>query len=128
MKKSKLYTILRVVFGFMLVGSGFGMLFGFTTDMEYPSASATAFMDSMDAAGYFFPFVGVVKIICGLAILLNRYAKAALVVFMPVSVNMAIFHLSLDFASGIAAYMIIALNTYLLFKNIEGYRSMLQIH
>ncbi|KEQ22111.1 DoxX family membrane protein [Paenibacillus tyrfis] len=124
---SKIYTVIRIIFGLMIVGSGFGMLFGLTTNMEYPSASANAFMAAMNAAGYFFPFVAVVKIVCGLAILFNRYARAALVIFMPVSVNMTMFHISLDVTSGIPAYLILALNTYLLFKNIEGYRSMLII-
>lgn len=127
MNKSKIYTILRIVFGFMIIGSGIGMLLGLTTDMEYPSTSANDFMSALDATGYFFPFLGIVKIVCGLAIFLNRYAKVALVIFMPVSINMAMFHIFLDFASGIPAYVILALNTYLLFKNLDDYRSMLKI-
>lgn len=123
----KIYTILRIVFGLMITGSGIGMLFGLTADMEYPSASANDFMNALEATGYFMPFLAIVKISCGLALTFNRFAKVALVIFMPVSINMVMFHIFLEFASGIPAYVILALNTYLLFKNLDDYRSMLKI-
>lgn len=127
MNKMKIYTILRIVFGLMITGSGIGMLFGLTADMEYPSASANDFMNALEATGYFMPFLAIVKIACGLALIFNRFAKVALVIFMPVSINMVMFHIFLEFASGIPAYVILALNTYLLFKNLDDYRSMLKI-
>lgn len=127
MNKNKFYTIARIIFGFMITGSGIAMLLGLTANMEYPNASANNFLNAFEAAGYFMPFLGIVKIICGLALIFNRFAKLALVIFMPVSINMTMFHIFLEFAAGIPAYVILALNTYLLFKNLDDYRSMLTI-
>ncbi len=64
---------------------------------------------------------------CGIALISNRFTKLALVIFMPVSINMTMFHIFLEFSSGIPAYIILALNTYLLFMNIEYYRLMLKV-
>lgn len=128
MNRSRLYTILRVVFGLIIIGSGTAMILGLTDDMmTYSNVSAIEFMDGLKAAGYFMPFLGIVKVLCGLAIVFNRYAKVALVIFMPVSINMTLFHIFLEFASGIPAYVILALNTYLLIKNFDSYRSMLKV-
>lgn len=126
MNKDKVYTIIRIIFGFMIIGSGIAMLFGLTDNMNYTSEGATDLWGAFKAAGYFLPFLAIVKIVCGLAILLNRFAKVALVIFMPVSIHMVLFHIAfLEIASGVPAYMILAINTYLLFKNLDSYRSML---
>ncbi|WP_427127742.1 DoxX family membrane protein (plasmid) [Priestia megaterium] len=127
MNKIKSYNILRMVFGLIIIGSGIAMLFGLTGNIKYPSAGANEFMRALENTGYFMPFLAIVKIVCGIALITNRFTKLALVIFMPVSINMTMFHLFLGFSSGIPAYIILVLNTYLLFMNIEYYRLMLKV-
>ncbi len=127
MNKIKIYNILRVVLGLIIIGSGIAMLLGLTANMKYPSAGANDFMRALENTGYFMPFLAIVKIVCGIALISNRFTKLALVIFMPVSINMTMFHIFLELSSGIPAYIILALNTYLLFMNIEYYRSMLKV-
>ncbi|MDM5221062.1 hypothetical protein QUF86_10065 [Peribacillus sp. NJ11] len=128
MNKTRLiYNILRIVLGGIITSSGIAVLLLGGAPIEYASIPANEFMKALEDTGYFMEFLSIVKIICGIALLSNRFVPLALVIFMPVSVNMAMFHIFLEFSSGIAAYAILAINTILLFMNIEEYRSLLKM-
>ncbi|KAB2331712.1 DUF3185 domain-containing protein [Bacillus mesophilum] len=126
MEKGKIYTIIRFIFGFMIAGSGAAMLFMGGAPVEYESEAANAFLKAFEDTNYFIPFLSIVKIACGVALLTNRFVPLALVIFIPVSVNMAFFHFFLEFISGVPAYLILAMNIYLLFKNVDVYKPMLK--
>ena len=127
MKKQDLVAkIVRIIFGVMMVGSGIGMIILGGFPIEYENASANQFMNAMVETGYFVLFLALVKIVCGLAFLTNRFLPLALIIFMPVSVNMVVFHIVLEQVTGIGAYMILAMNVYLMVKNIEAYRPLLK--
>lgn len=120
-------TIVRVIFGVMMVGSGIGMIVLGGFPIEYENATANQFMQAMVETGYFVLFLALVKIVCGIAFITNRFLPLALVIFMPVSINMVMFHIFLEPITGIGAYMVLAMNVYLMVKNIEAYRPLLKM-
>lgn len=120
-------TIVRVIFGVMMVGSGIGMIVLGGFPIEYENAAANQFMQAMVETGYFVLFLALVKIVCGIAFITNRFLPLALVIFMPVSINMVMFHIFLEPITGIGAYMVLAMNVYLMVKNIEAYRPLLKM-
>lgn len=120
-------TIVRVIFGVMMVGSGIGMIVLGGFPIEYENATANQFMQAMVETGYFVLFLALVKIVCGIAFITNRFLPLALVIFMPVSINMVMFHIFLEPITGIGAYIVLAMNVYLMVKNIEAYRPLLKM-
>lgn len=114
--------ILRIVFGLMLLASGSVMFFNLVAPMEYPNAEANHFMAAIQDTGYIVFIVGLLKILVGLLLVINRFVPLALVIFMPITVNMVLFHVFLDITTILPALIIGFLNVYLLFSCIESYR------
>ena len=79
-----------------------------------------AFISAIDASGYLFPAVGIISLVCGLAFLANRYVALAAVILMSITVNFALFHLFLGFATfsirEAISYVPLALNLYMLYS------------
>ena len=123
---NKIYTIVRIVFGIMIIGSGAMMLFTGEFPTEYENANATIYMDALEHSGFFVPLLAITKIICGIALVSKRFIPMALVIFMPISVNMVLFHLTLEPVTGVGAYIIFIMNLFLMFKHKEDYASLLQ--
>jgi uncharacterized membrane protein YphA (DoxX/SURF4 family) len=122
MKKST--TVIRIIFGLMLVAFGIS---GFLNLMPMPhyAGPANDFMDALIKTGYIMIVVLLMKILVGISLLINRFVPLALVLFMPISMNMFLFHLFLDVVSILPALVIIFLNAYLLFAYIEKYKPFL---
>ncbi|KAA0965946.1 DoxX family membrane protein [Sporosarcina sp. ANT_H38] len=123
----KVFHVLRVILGLIITASGAGVLFELMPMPTFSSTSANEFMKSLEETGYFMQFLSIVKIACGLALLSNKFVKLALVVFMPVSINMMMFHIFLDFASIMGALMIFGINISLLVYYSQDYRAILKI-
>ncbi|ARB76943.1 MULTISPECIES: DoxX family membrane protein [Staphylococcus] len=126
MSHSKLEKSIRIIFGILIIGSGLAMLFGLIPTDMYQSQPANHFMQAMYDTGYFYPFLAIVKIVCGLCIVTNRYSYVALIIFMPVAINMVMFHLFLAPAEGLPAYLILAMNVYLMVHRLPVYRLILR--
>lgn len=124
---SKLYRVVCIILGLLIIGSGTAMLILGGPPVEYPSEGASNFMDAFVDAGYFIPFLAIVKIIVGISLVSNRFVAFTAVAFFLVAINMVMFHLFLEFAAGIAAYMILAANVYILIKNIDVYKPMFKV-
>ena len=85
---------------------------------------ADSFFGALGAAGYFFPFLKSIEIICGLFLLINRYTVFFLVALFPISVNICVFH-----ACMMPVYLpfgaaILALNLFLLYAYRKYYMSL----
>jgi putative oxidoreductase len=88
---------------------------------------ADSFFGALGAAGYFFPFLKSIEIICGLFLLVNRYTVFFLVALFPISVNICVFH-----ACMMPVYLpfgaaILALNWFLLYAYRKYYMSLFTV-
>ncbi|MGG3572865.1 hypothetical protein ABES25_16020 [Bacillus gobiensis] len=120
--KSKITMILRIVFGLMLLASGSIVVFNLAPPMEYPDPVANNFLMALENTGYILFIVGLLKLLVGLSLVINRFVPLALVIFMPITVNMILFHAFLDITTILPSLIIGFLNVFLLFSNIESYR------
>ncbi len=114
----------RLLLGLILLVFGLNGFFHF---MTYPEMSqeAYALMGALSDAGYFFPLIGGLEIIVGLALLTNRWTALALVLLAPLSVHIILFHLVLHLPSIGPALVVFLLNLYLLFANKPKYDTVL---
>ncbi|MDQ0193599.1 hypothetical protein [Paenibacillus wynnii] len=123
--KQKLAMFVRIVFGIILLGIGLVNLSGMMPAMQYPEPANTL-MNSFITSGYIMVIVSLLKVIVGLSMLSNRFVPLALILFMPISVNMILFHAFLNFQGILPALMIGSINIYLLFVNREMYKPLLK--
>ena len=121
---SKVFMVLRIVFGLMLLILGLNKFFHF---MDPPGISA-------DASAYFLTLFGqkviylvaVVEIGAGLSLLLNKYGALMSVILMSVSVNAVLFHAVLDPGNILSAIVLLLLNIIMLYNYKENYKGLLE--
>lgn len=101
--------IARILLGLIFVVFGLNFFLHFYNPaMPAMSPAATAFQTGLFGSGYFFKFLKVIEILCGLSILINRYTALFLVVLFPISINILLFHAFL-LPSGVPVGIIVVL-------------------
>lgn len=64
--------------------------------------------------------------VTGATLLINRYVPLGLAIHLPVSIQMTLFHIVHDPATGFMAYLILGLNLFLMFAYREAYNPLLR--
>ena len=124
--------VARILLGLPLVAfGGMGLLIVMPDphaaweNQEGFSPEATEFILAMWDSGFLMPSVAAIHLVAGLLILCNRLVPLALVIHLPVSIQMVLFHLFLDVKTGVLAYAILALNVLLMVWYRQSYRDLL---
>jgi putative oxidoreductase len=118
--------IARVLLGlvYLVFGLNFFFHFSFIPSAHTPAGPAGAFEMGLIGTGYFFQYMKVVEIICGLFLIINRYTAFFNLVIFPISLNIFLFHLILVPAGAPMGIIIILLNLFLGFAYRKYYSSM----
>ena len=85
-------TISRYLLGLMFLVFGLNMFLHFIPTGPMPAGQAGQFSTLLMDTHYFVA-VGLVMVVAGVLLLINRYIPLALVLLAPVLVNILIFHL-----------------------------------
>jgi hypothetical protein len=117
--------IARILLGLTFVVFGLNFFFPQVLHMASPPMSqrATAFSMGLWGSGYFFQFLKVIEILSGFFLLLNRYTAFFLLVLLPISVNVFLFHTILAPAGIPVGVTILVLNLFLCIAHIKYYTS-----
>lgn len=123
-------TALRILFGlhFFLNGLNFFLHF-FNIPLPH-NPVAVNFVKAMNDTGIVFEAVKVVEVTTGIALLVNRFVPLALVVALPVSVNVFfvdVFLVGTWFGGYVLGIGTLLLNVLLLFAYLRYYRPMLSM-
>jgi len=121
--KSKFTKIVRILLGIILIVFGANKLYTFIP-LPQPPQQAGEFMASLAATGYVLTVVAVFEIMIGLMLIFKFYVPFALVVLVPLSLNILLFHMFLDVPGILAAIVVVLLNGILLYKHRIKYRPM----
>lgn len=117
--------ILRYLLAVVLFAYGLNKFIGFMPAAELPE-NAADFMSSLKATGYVLPVVGIIEIFIALLLLFNKWIGFALLLLVPISVNILLFHLFLDIPNIIGAIIVVLINIVLIYKNWTRYRPLFQ--
>lgn len=89
-----------------------------------PQGHAEAFVSGLFQSGYFFPFLKTVEVVLGLALLAGVFVPLLLVLLMPITLNIALFHLFLS-PEGIGlTVVVLALHLFLAWRYRDYYRQL----
>lgn len=83
-----------LVLGIIFLVFGLNGFFNFFETPPVSDAGAD-FLAGLAAAGYFFPFLKLVEVVCGVLLLTKRYTPLVLVVLAPIVLNIVAFHVFL---------------------------------
>ncbi|MEM7234598.1 MAG: hypothetical protein AAF517_20635 [Planctomycetota bacterium] len=122
----------RVLFGLPLFGFGLmGLIVvrpdpaAFLNQPDGFSPEGTKLMLALWESGFLMLSVCLAHIVSGGLVLVGRFVPLALVLHLPISVLMVLFHLVLDPRSGGGAYLILPLNLFLLYVHRASFRPLL---
>lgn len=120
---SSFTKILRIILGLGLLFFGLSKLihFNFMPTHIY-TGDAAIFIDSLSNTGYILKVIGVLEILIGLLLIINKAVPFALILLAPISVNILLFHLFMDTPGLILAVVVILLNIILIYKHWKSYR------
>lgn len=118
-----LATIARLLLGLSMLIFGANKFLNFMPAPELPE-SAGAFMGALAGSGYIFPTLGVVYLVAGLLLMLNKWVPFALVLLVPVSFNIVAFHAKFDPAGILFAAVVAVLNAYLIYHNWSKFKGL----
>lgn len=83
--------ITRIVLGLIYLVFGFNFFLHFIPLPAMPGPGGD-FESALFKAGYFFPFMKVIEIVTGIALLINKYTAFFVLIIFPVTVNIFLFH------------------------------------
>ncbi len=120
--KKRILKSLQVFYGLALVVFGLNGFFHFLPIPE-KQGFALEFMTTLHTAGYIFPVVAGIMCVSGILLLMNSAVAFALILMLPISFNIFLFHLLHDQAALVVAYALFALNMFHIFRNAKQYRT-----
>ncbi|WP_299159231.1 DoxX protein [uncultured Tenacibaculum sp.] len=113
--------ITRIFLGIFLLFFGLNGFFHFLPQPEM-SAEAGTFLEALASSGYIFPIVGLLEVVVGLLLIVNKFTALALVVIFPILINAFLFHVFLDIPGIGGALIALSLNLFLLIGYKENYK------
>ena len=119
--------ILSFVLALILIFFGLNKFiqFDFIPSPQIPD-EASQFMKSLSATGYVLPFVGVFEIFIGALLLIRKWVPFALLLLVPISVNVLMFHIFLNISGILPAVVTIGINIILIYKYWKAYKPLFQ--
>lgn len=124
----KKWTIIisRYLLGTIFLINGINMFLQFMP-LPNPQQSefAQRFLNLLHEAGYFYPILGIVKILTAIALFSNRFLPLMLIVMFPITLNGILFHLKMDAAMAPVAIIVGLIQVYLIMVNKEKYLPMI---
>jgi|TARA_R110002020_G_scaffold30237_1_gene95270 uncharacterized membrane protein YphA (DoxX/SURF4 family) len=127
------HLILRVGLGLMLLAFGLNKFFWFMPDFDftgYPEAehlfNALRFSgeDPEAGKGYIMDLVGATEAIVGLLLILKKWVPFVLVMLVPISINLVMFHIMVNLPNIGPAVLVAAVNAYLIYLHWDSYRGL----
>lgn len=112
---SKFTTITRILLGLILLISGLNKI------LKIIPTPADDLIESFGEVDYIFPVVAALELIIAVLLLSKKWVAFALLLFVPLSINILLFHFYLNFQGLIPAIVVAVLNGILLYKHRRQY-------
>ncbi|ALJ04796.1 DoxX family protein [Pseudalgibacter alginicilyticus] len=121
---SKVFTVLRIILGVILLIFGLNKFLNFLPAPEGMSDAAGAYFGALMSAKVI-TLVAIVEVLAGLAFISNKYGALLAVILMSVSVNIILFHATLN-PEGIGpGILVFILNIIILYGYRNKYKDLL---
>ncbi len=118
-----LILIIRILLGLLLIVFGSNKFIDFMPAIEFANPDAGVLFGAL-AGSYIMKTVGLIEVIAGLLLVINKAIPFALVILAPVSINIILFHLTLDPANIAPGAFVFLLNTFFIYKYWDTYKTL----
>lgn len=112
----------RVVLGLIYFVFGLNFFLHFLPTPPSPGGAADAFAGGLFQSGYFFPMLKGLEVVLGALLLAGFFVPLALVVLMPISINILLFHAFLTPGNTSMGIVIVLVHVYLAWAYRDYYK------
>lgn len=118
-------AIVRTLMGLAFTAFGIMGLFNLMPAPKDLPKAVMDFMGAMNNTHYFFPLLFCTQLLVGLLLLFNLFAPLALVLIMPVLVNIILYHIFLQPSGIVPGAVLMVFELYLAWVYRKAYRPLL---
>ena len=123
LRKRKLVRTVQIVFGLYLILTIIAGLFQLFPAPQFNEAGM-AFLGALFNTGYMIYFMQIIFFISGSMFVFNKWSPFGAVLLAPITVNILLFHIFLEFTGFWSALIFSILNIYLLWVHWPRYKPM----
>ncbi|MRI01662.1 DoxX family membrane protein [Kriegella sp. EG-1] len=123
--KNKIYTVLCVLFGVMMINSGLNKFFNYMP-MPEMSEEMMQIMGGFMTIKWIFPLVAIIEIIGGALIAIPKTRAFGALVILPIVVGIFIHHLVHDLSGIGIALVLLAINIWVIVANWTKYEPIIK--
>lgn len=121
---SKVFMVVRILLGLFVLVFGLNKFLHFIPDFELSEAGQNYF--GALAVTHTLTVVGLVEVVAGLALILNKWGALMTVILMSVSVCAVLFHITLEPNDMAGAIVLLVLNVLALIGYKDRYKELLR--
>ncbi len=121
---SKVFMVIRILLGIFVLVFGFNKFLNFIP-MEAPTGDAATYFGALMSTKTLM-LVGIIEIIAGLALLLNKFGALMALILMSISINAVLFHATLDMPNIMGSLILLVLNVVVLIGYKDSYKTLLK--
>ncbi len=118
---SKFTKIVRILLGIILLVFGLNKFHPYIPLPQPPEAAAN-FMNSLADTGYILMVIAFFEAFIGVMLLIKKWVPFVILLLVPISLNILLFHLFLDVPAIATAIVIVILNGMLIYKYRQKYK------
>lgn len=115
--------VIRILVGVMMIVFGLNKFLQFMP-MEPPTGQMGELM-SVLASSPFLAIIGILEVVGGLGLVLNKYVPLSLIIIIAIMINAALFHLFFDPANVVGSLVFLVLSLVLVYAYKDRFNSIL---
>ena len=113
--------IVRILLGAMMLFASISYFFKLG-DQPVPTGDMATVMGGFMATKYMFPLIKSIELLCGIALVTGKFMKIALLLLLPVTVNILLINVFLAPEQSPMAIGIFAAHLFLIYANWDSYK------
>lgn len=121
---SKIFLILRILFGLFLLFFGLNKFFDFVVFVPETEA-AVQYLQALEVTKTML-LVAILEIIAGISLLINKFGALFMVILISISVNAVLYHATLEPSTIPGSLILIVFNIVMLYGYKDQYRDLLR--
>lgn len=114
--------IVRILLGGMMLFASIAYFFELGGEQPTPTGDMATVMGGFVAMKYMFPLAKSIELICGLALVTGKFMRLALLVLLPITVNIFLIHLVVSQTDIPLVTGILLAHLFLIYANWDSYK------
>jgi DoxX. len=122
--KNKVYNVVSILFGLLLLNGGFSKFFNYMPQPENLSEAIIKDFGALMEISWLMPLIGIAEIIGGILIIIPKTRALGAVVIFPVMVGILLTNTLVDTSGLVISLVIWAILLWILFENKDKYKQL----